>query len=151
MKRAVIAAVEQLVETYGSQNKAAQATGIGQQTISTILKGSVGLDSAEKVAAAHGQTLFELEQRFATGDTTRPRRVSMQVRVGDLPGWATARREAEDEWGSDIPKWAWRMAENVRLPATPPKVNRELAYALAQFVKRFCQSSGIVRVDRRYD
>lgn len=142
--------MKQLITQHGGQNPAARATGIKQQTISAILAGRVGWDSLEAVAKVYGEEPAALVERYSP-DRKRPSKRSVDIRVGDVPGWEVARREAEERWGSRIPRWAWRLAENVRLPARPVEMSRELAYELADFIARFCQASGVVRVDRRTD
>lgn len=144
-KLAVRAATDQLVDQYGSQSKAARASGLSQQRISAVLQGKIGFDTLLALSRHFGhENVGDFVERFAPEPDGGKRGRRRVVIVGNLPGWAEACAEARRHWGGGVPDWAWNAAGAVILPVRPQSVSPALAYELAHFLARFCQASGIM-------
>jgi hypothetical protein len=125
------AAIE-LVKKHGTENKAAIATGLSQQTLNSLIKSrKLGIDFADKLAAEYETTVDGLVWRFLKGGENA-------VRAGDLLGWQKAVEEAEATW----PDYPYGAAAEVRLPVAPRVATKEFVGDLAGVLHRYATGSG---------
>lgn len=125
-------AATELVKIHGSENKAALAKGLSQQTLNKLLSARrLGIEFADQIAAVFDTTVDGLVWKYVKGGEGA-------VRAGDLPGWAKAAEEAE----GTHPEYPYAAAAEVRLPIAPRIATVSFVVELAGVLHHHARVSG---------
>jgi hypothetical protein len=129
-RKACVLALEELIRQHGSPLKVEKAIPtLKQPTINKFQKhGSLGLELADAIAAAHDTTVDGLVWLFLKGGAGA-------VLARNVPGWHKAVEEATSRWG-DYP---YDLAGATLLPVAPrvatPDFVRDLARLFSDHVR----------------
>lgn len=136
-----LAALKWIKDNGGTQSsgaRAAEAAGvkIAQPILGAISKGlKIGEKATDDMARLYETTPDGLVAIFLGGKTALPLR--------DIQGWAKAKAEAMEDPGVKVEGWVWRAIDDVVVPSSLRRAEKQMVIQIAAFVDYWGQVSGI--------
>lgn len=128
-------------DRYPSQVQAAKAARekgvkLSQPMLGQYIKGNkIGEAAVDMLSELFEVSHDGLVRLFLGGES------AMALR--DVPGWRKAKEEARDELSSRIDDWVWRAVDDVVVPVSLKRADKQMVKEIAQFLNYWGQTSSI--------